>query len=74
MYFKGEYKNALDFALSQLAKEEASPGGEGRESQLIDTSIRCAIKLKDYNLAGSLADKTREKVFRFRLASRLLSY
>lgn len=62
LYLKREYSKVLPLALSQLEEEEKHDLGDGRENQLVDVAIRCALKLGDNELAGSLADKTVRKV------------
>ncbi|KAH8119708.1 hypothetical protein DFH11DRAFT_288 [Phellopilus nigrolimitatus] len=61
LYLKRDYAQALPLALSQLEVEEANMKGDGREIQLVDLAIRCAMKLDKNELAGKLADKTAQK-------------
>lgn len=62
LYIKGSYSDALDLALGQLEVEEANIGKDGREYQLIDFAMRCAIRLGRNELAVHLADRTKAKV------------
>lgn len=62
LYIKGSYGDALDLALGQLEVEEANIGKDGREYQLIDFAMRCAIRLGRNELAVHLADRTKPKV------------
>lgn len=62
LYIKGSYGDALDLALHQLEVEEACIGKDGREYQLIDFAMRCAIKLGRSALAVRLAERTKARV------------
>ncbi|KAL5519408.1 hypothetical protein ACEPAH_1091 [Sanghuangporus vaninii] len=61
LYLRREYPKALALALSQIEIEESNSFGEGREFQLVDLAIRCALKMGDNELAGRLSDKTTKK-------------
>ncbi|KAL5494801.1 hypothetical protein ACEPAI_263 [Sanghuangporus weigelae] len=61
LYLRREYPKALSLALSQIEAEESNSFGEGREFQLVDLAIRCALKMGDNELAGHLSDKTIKK-------------
>ncbi|KAL5535941.1 hypothetical protein ACEPAF_4035 [Sanghuangporus sanghuang] len=61
LYLRREYPKALALTLSQIGVEESNSFGEGREFQLVDLAIRCALKMGDNELAGRLSDKTTKK-------------
>lgn len=62
LFITGAYKDALSLALQELKIEEANVGRDGREYELLDCSIRCALRTGDIDLGARLADRTREKV------------
>ncbi|THH04884.1 hypothetical protein EW145_g5201 [Phellinidium pouzarii] len=61
LYLRREYSQLLPLALSQIETEEVNVGGDGREQQLVDLAMRCALKLRKTDLAGQLADKAVHK-------------
>lgn len=62
LYLKRDYAGALLLAMAQLEVEKDNDGKEGRTYQLVDMAMRCATKRGKSDLAGRLADGTREKV------------
>ncbi|KLO05704.1 hypothetical protein SCHPADRAFT_715953 [Schizopora paradoxa] len=62
LYLRGQFQEALDLGLAELAREEASSDGkDGREQQILDLIMRCAIRLKNHETAVRLADKNVQK-------------